>query len=152
MSCPAYIAIDIYTQHWSGRRRGDTWWRSWLMHWATSRKVAGSIPDVVTGILLRHNPSGRTLALGLTQPLTQKKNQEYFLGVKAAGAYGWQPYHLHVPNVLRSVSLDLLEPSGPVQACNGIALLLLVWKDNGKWLTVRTRRRLRNSAENNLIF
>jgi hypothetical protein len=22
--------------------------------------------------------------------------QEYFVGVKAAGAYGWQPYHLHV--------------------------------------------------------
>ena len=27
------------------------WWRSWLRHCATSRKVAGSIPDVVIGIL-----------------------------------------------------------------------------------------------------
>ena len=27
-----------------------TWWRSWLRHCATSRKVAGSIPDVVIGI------------------------------------------------------------------------------------------------------
>ena len=26
------------------------WWRSWLRHCATSRKVAGSIPDVVIGI------------------------------------------------------------------------------------------------------
>ena len=43
-------------------------------------------------------------------------------GVKAAGAQGWQPYHLHVPNVLKSGSLILLEPSGPVQACHGIAL------------------------------
>jgi hypothetical protein len=34
--------------------------------------------------------------------------QEYFLGVKAAGAY-----HLHVPFVLKSGSLNLLEPSGP---------------------------------------
>jgi len=25
------------------------WWRSWLRHCATSRKVAGSIPDGVTG-------------------------------------------------------------------------------------------------------
>jgi hypothetical protein len=25
--------------------------------------------------------------------------QESFLGVKTAGAYGWQPYHLHVPIV-----------------------------------------------------
>jgi len=48
--------------------------------------------------------------------------QEYFLGVKGAGAYGWQPYHLHVPIVLKSGSLNLLERSGPVQACNGIAL------------------------------
>jgi hypothetical protein len=39
-----------------------------------------------------------------------------------AGAYGWQPYHLHVLIVLKSGSLNLLEPSGPVQACNGTAL------------------------------
>ena len=32
--------------------------------------------------------------------------------------------HLHVPIVLKSGSLDILEPSGPVQACNGIALPL----------------------------
>jgi hypothetical protein len=29
-----------------------------------------------------------------------------------------------VPIVLKSGSLNLLEPSGPVQACNGIALTL----------------------------
>jgi hypothetical protein len=29
-----------------------------------------------------------------------------------------------MPIVLKSASLDLLEPSGPVQACNGIALLI----------------------------
>jgi hypothetical protein len=42
--------------------------------------------------------------------------------VKAAGALCWQPYHLYVPIVLKSGSLNLLEPPGPVQACNGIAL------------------------------
>jgi hypothetical protein len=42
--------------------------------------------------------------------------------VKAAGAWGWQPYHLQVPIVLKPGSLTLLEPSGPVEACNGIAL------------------------------
>ena len=46
-------------------------WRSWLRHCATSRKVAGSIPDGVIGIFRWHNPSGRTMALGLTQPLTE---------------------------------------------------------------------------------
>jgi hypothetical protein len=42
------------------------------------------------------------------------------------GAYGWQPYHLHVPTVLKSGRLKLLEPSGPVQACNQITLPLLM--------------------------
>ena len=38
------------------------------------------------------------------------------------GLTSWQPYHLHVPIVLKSGSLNLLEPLGPVHACNGIAL------------------------------
>ena len=41
--------------------------------------------------------------------------QEYSLGVKTAGEQGWQPYHLHVTIVLKTGSLNLLEPSGPVQ-------------------------------------
>jgi len=43
-------------------------------------------------------------------------------GVKAACAYGWKLYHLHLPIVFESGSLNLLETSGPVQACNGIAV------------------------------
>jgi hypothetical protein len=39
-----------------------------LRHSATSRKVAGSIPDGVIRIFHWHNTSGRTMALGLTQP------------------------------------------------------------------------------------
>ena len=45
--------------------------RSWLRHCATSQKVAGSIRDDVIGIFHWHNPSGRTMALRLTQPLTE---------------------------------------------------------------------------------
>jgi hypothetical protein len=40
-----------------------------LKHCASNRKVAGSIPNGVIGIFNWHNPSGRTMALGLTQPL-----------------------------------------------------------------------------------
>ena len=89
---------------------------------AVSRKVTGLIPDSVTGIFHWHNPSGRIMALGLTQPLSDLSTRNTSWGIKAAGAYGWQPYHLDVPIVLKSGSLNLLEPSGPVQACNGIAL------------------------------
>ena len=55
-------------------------WRSWLRHCATSRKVAGSIPDGVIGIFHRHNPSDRTMALGSTQPLTEMSTRNISLG------------------------------------------------------------------------
>ena len=42
----------------------------WLRHYATNWQVAGSIPDGVVGIFQWHNPSGRSMALGSTQPLT----------------------------------------------------------------------------------
>ena len=45
-----------------------------------------------------------------------------FLGVKEAGAWGWQPHHLHVPNVMKSGSLNFLEPSRPHRACYGTTL------------------------------
>ena len=57
-----------HKRKWGG---GGTRWRSWLRHCATSRKVAGSIPDGVTGIFQWLNPSGRTMALGSTEPLTE---------------------------------------------------------------------------------
>jgi len=41
------------------------------IHYATNRQVGGSIPDVVIGIFQWHNPSGRTMALGSTQPLKE---------------------------------------------------------------------------------
>jgi hypothetical protein len=52
----------------------------WLRHRATNRKVAVSIPDVVTGIFHLHNPFGRTLALGLTQPLTEMSTRNISWG------------------------------------------------------------------------
>jgi hypothetical protein len=57
-----------------------------LRHCATNRQVAGSIPDGAIGIFHRHNPSGRTMALGSTQPLTEMSTRNISWGVKAAGA------------------------------------------------------------------
>ena len=57
-------------------------WCSWLRHCAESRKVARSIPDGVTGIFRWHNPSGRTMALGLTQPLTEMSTRNISWGKK----------------------------------------------------------------------
>jgi hypothetical protein len=99
-------------------RQGSKRWRSWLRHCATAVKVTASIPYGVIGIFHWHNPSGP----GVDSASNRTSNTSW--GVKPAGAYGWQPYHLHVPIVLKSGSLNLLEPSGTIQACNGIALPL----------------------------
>jgi len=37
---------------------------------------------------------------GIDSAPSENECQEYFLGVNAAGAWGWQPHHLHVPNVM----------------------------------------------------
>ena len=59
------------------------------------------------------------MALGLTLPLTE-------MSTRNISWWGKQPYHLHVPNVFKSGSLNLLQPSGPVQVYNGIALSFIL--------------------------
>jgi hypothetical protein len=49
-------------------------------HCATNRQVAGSIPDGVTEIFRWHNPSGRTMALGSTQPLIEMSTRNISWG------------------------------------------------------------------------
>ena len=75
----------------------DTQRRSNSRYWATSRKVAGSISDGVTDIILPAAlwPLGRL-------NLQQNWVPGIFPGegggdeVKADGDYSWKPYHLHV--------------------------------------------------------
>ena len=57
-----------------------------MRHCATIRKVTGSIPDVGIGIFYLHNLSGRTMALGLTQRVTEVSTRKVSREVKAAGA------------------------------------------------------------------
>ena len=58
----------------------------WLRHYATNRQVAGSIPHGFIGIFQWHNPSGRTMALGVDSDSNRNEYQVYFVGVKVAGA------------------------------------------------------------------
>jgi hypothetical protein len=53
--------------------------------YATSRKVTGSNPVEVIQILKRPNPSSRIMALGSTQPLTEKSTRN-LLGSKGRPA------------------------------------------------------------------
>ena len=70
----------MFTAKWCAR------WRSWFRHCATSRKVPGSIADGVTGIFHLHNPSGCTMTVRSTQPVTDKSTWNISWWVKAAGA------------------------------------------------------------------
>ena len=45
----------------------------------------GSISDSVIRIFHWYNPSGRTMSLGSTQPLTEMSTRNISWGVKAAG-------------------------------------------------------------------
>jgi len=62
-----FVKYNITTWNLITRFLLSTRWRSWLRHCATSRKVAVSIHDGVTGIFHLHNFPCRTVALGLTQ-------------------------------------------------------------------------------------
>ena len=100
-------------------------WRSWLRHCATSQQVACSIPDVVIGIfcdlILRphygpevDSASNRNeyqgYLLGDIRPVLRADNLTTFMC-----RLSWN-----------SGSPDLLEPSGPVQACLCFALSLIL--------------------------
>jgi len=52
--------------------------------WRYKQEGRGSIPDGVFGIL--HNPSGRSVAVGSTQPLLEMSTRNISWGVKAACA------------------------------------------------------------------
>ena len=97
---PVYIYILL--RYWSDGSGIDSRWCHWIFQWHISFRPY-------------HGPGVDTVPI-------ETKYQEYFLGVKPAGAWSWQPHHLNVPNVMKSGSLNLLEPSGPHRAGYGIAL------------------------------
>ena len=58
----------------------------WLWCCATNRKVAGSIPTGVTGIFIGIKSFRSHYGPGADSASCRNEYQEYFLGVKAAGA------------------------------------------------------------------
>jgi hypothetical protein len=77
---PINIWFDLYLC--KGARGGAVGWGTALQ----AGKFAGSIPDYVIVISHWYNPSGRTMPLGSTQPLTEMSTRNISWGVKTAGA------------------------------------------------------------------
>jgi len=61
---------------------------------------------------------------------TMKKVPGVFPGRKGGPYIGLKTLPLHVPIFLKSESPNLLKTSGPLQACNGIALPLFIYRKN----------------------
>jgi hypothetical protein len=105
----------------------------WLRHWATNRTVVGSIPHGVIGIFHWYNPSGCTMTLGSTQPITEMSTRNISWGK------GGQCVRL---TTLPPSSADCLkswapQPLGLSRPVMGMLYLLLciVLLGKGQWYT-----------------
>ena len=84
-----------------------------VRHCSISRKVAGSNPDGVIGIFHRPNPSGHTMALGLSQPLTEMSTRNTSWG----GCVGLTTLP---PSCVDCLEIWEPQPSGTPRACPGL--------------------------------
>ena len=94
-----------------------TRWCSWLRHCATNRKVAGSIPHGITGIFHWHNPSGRTVALGVDSASNRNEYREYFLRGKGGRCVGLTTLP---PSCADCLEIWEPQPAGILRACPGL--------------------------------
>ena len=79
------IIINDFIHVWDGCR-GGTAVAQWLRCCATNRKVAGSIPASVSGFFIDIKSFRSHCGPGVDSASNRNEYQEYFLGVKAAGA------------------------------------------------------------------
>jgi hypothetical protein len=82
---------------------GDTRWLSWFRRRAVSRRVVGLFPSGVIGIFNLLNPSGRTMALGSTHPLTGMLTA-ISPGVKGGRCLGLKPLYADCLEILGALN------------------------------------------------
>jgi hypothetical protein len=108
----------VYSENYT-KCPGAPRWRSRLRHCATSRKVAGSIPDVA-GIFHWHNLSRPHYGPGIDSASNRNEYQEYFLG--EGGCKGGRCVGLTVLPPSCAGCLEIWEPGPPgtLRACPGL--------------------------------
>ena len=89
-----------------------TRWRSWMRHCATSRKVAGSIPDGWTGNFHWHNPGP-----WVDSASNKNQYQEYFLEGKGSLCVGLTTLQ---PSCADCLVIWEHQPPGTLRACPGL--------------------------------
>ena len=94
----------------------------WSRYSATKRKVAGSIPAGVSGFFIDIKSFRSHYGPGVDSASNRNEYREYFLKVKSGRCVRLTTLPPSCAVVTKSGNLNFLEPSGPVQACNGTAL------------------------------
>ena len=110
--------IDTHTHIWG------TAVAQWLKCCATNRKVAGPIPAGVSGFFIDIKSFRSHYGLGVDSASNRNEYREHFLGIKSGRCLRLTTLPPSCAVVTKSGSLNFLEPSGPVQACNGTAFPL----------------------------
>ena len=112
--CHLHFILNMYVQS-----------AQWLRCCATNRKVAGSIPAGVIGIFHWHKILPIALWPWGRLSLQQKWVPGAFPGGKGGRCVRLTTLPQSCAVVMKSGNLNFLEPSGPLQACNGTALLYI---------------------------
>ena len=89
------------------------------MCFATIRKVAGSIPAGVSGSFIDIKSFRSHFGPGVDSASNRNEYRERFLGDKGGRCIRLTTLPPSCAVVMKSGNLNFLEPSGPLQACNG---------------------------------
>jgi hypothetical protein len=110
-----FVLTLIHWIVWRSRTKQGTWWRIWVRLQTGRSRVR--FPIVSLEFFIDIILPAALWPWGVVSASNRNDCQEYFLGVKAAGAYSWQPYHFYVPIVLK---IWEPKPSETHRACPGL--------------------------------